>query len=51
MQSRLRLRERERMQAEQKREQRAVQPLARPTGYTSQNYDRPWINGMSTSRK
>ncbi|XP_060677346.1 nascent polypeptide-associated complex subunit alpha, muscle-specific form-like [Hemiscyllium ocellatum] len=49
--SRLRLRERERMQAEQKREQRAVQPLARPTGPTSQNYDRPWINSMSSSRK
>ncbi|XP_078060283.1 uncharacterized protein LOC144486055 [Mustelus asterias] len=49
--SRLRLKERERMQAEQKREQRATQPLARPTIQAGRNYERPWINGMTSCRK
>ncbi|XP_038631466.1 uncharacterized protein LOC119952043 isoform X2 [Scyliorhinus canicula] len=49
--SRLRLKELERMQAEQKREQRAAPPLARPIGYASRNYERPWINGMNSNRK
>ncbi|XP_067870029.1 E3 ubiquitin-protein ligase MARCHF7-like [Heterodontus francisci] len=49
--SRLRLKERERMQAEQKREQRATQPLVRPTGYTGRSYERPWLNGMPSNRK
>ncbi|XP_072359955.1 uncharacterized protein [Scyliorhinus torazame] len=49
--SRLRLKELERMQAEQKREQRAAQPLARPIGYASRNYERPWLNGMPSNIK
>ncbi|XP_067835450.1 collagen alpha-1(I) chain-like isoform X2 [Heptranchias perlo] len=49
--SRLRLKERERMQAERKREQRVTQQLARATGYAGRSYDRPWISGMPSNRK